>query len=181
MVRTCKINTVFMLVFFFTFILCGLSYSKERPQCISLPDLEKYLAMNVKQGVKINSKKLAVDILRVAYKQKISPKLLASLVIIESSGDPKSKRKACIGLTQVNHNVWGKYLKELGVISRRQDLFHPRKSLEAGAIVYKKYLESFNKYRNPQKKALIAYSGGSFMYYNKIRKHINEISKSMKG
>lgn len=181
MSRTYKINIVFMMVFVFTFILCGMSYSKEHPRRISLPDLEKYLAMNVKQDVKIHSKKLAVDILRVAHKHKISPKLLASLVITESSGDPKARRKACIGLTQVNHNVWGKYLKELGVISRRQDLFHPRKSLEAGAVVYKKYLESFHKSKNPQKQALMAYSGGSFIYYNKIRKHIHEISKSMKG
>ena len=179
--RTYKLNIIFMLVFVFTFVLCGVSYAKEHPRKIALPDLERYLALNVKHAVKTHSKKLAADIMRVSHKHKISAKLLASLVIIESSGDPKAKRKACIGLTQVNHKVWGKYLKELGIISRRQDLFHPGKSLEAGVIVYKKYLESFNKTRNPQKQALMAYSGGSFMYYNKIRKHINEISKSMKG
>lgn len=98
-------------------------------------------------------------------KNSIDQKLINSIILVESNGNPKAKsKKGALGLMQVRYCVWKDELKEKGIIKKRNDLFHPQKNINAGTYILAKYIAQTGDIR----KALVKYSGGSKTYAKKV-------------
>lgn len=96
----------------------------------------------------------------VATRQGLSPKLVASIVQVESSGRPSVvSSKSAVGLMQVHHPTWKHRW------SRRQ-LMDPERNLMAGTEILKQYLRESGSLDE----ALRKYSGGARDYARKVRK-----------
>lgn len=95
----------------------------------------------------------------VAHRQGLCPKLVASIVRVESSGRPSAvSSRAAVGLMQVMPSVWTKWTK--------RQLLDPETNLYAGTTILKHYL----KQSRSLDEALHKYSGGARDYARKVRK-----------
>ena len=93
-------------------------------------------------------------------------KLIAAMLVVESHGDTKAvSRKGAQGILQIMP-FWKKVLKIKG------SLKDPVVNLDAGSRVYDIHLKEAN---GNQRKGLIAYSGGSKWYPNKISDLVKQI------
>jgi soluble lytic murein transglycosylase-like protein len=111
---------------------------------------------------------------RYAKQYQIPPKILAGIVLQESSGNPKAHNKSdpgdgSRGLTQVCWKWWGKSLKKEGIAKTPNDLFHPQRSIQAGAFVLRCLIDQHD---GNLRLALKHYSGGSPDYYSRIQARV---------
>lgn len=119
----------------------------------------------------------------------ISQDIIMSIIAVESSFKPNSKSHVgAQGLMQVMYPVWGKALRDRGIINNQKDLYKVHNNIMAGAYVLHVYLkEGATKYNDEQniiKHALFRYLGITKVsinmeYYNKVlavlgRYHINK-------
>jgi soluble lytic murein transglycosylase-like protein len=96
----------------------------------------------------------------VAHRQGLNPRLLHSLVLVESSGKPSAiSKKGAIGLSQVHWPTWKHRWS-------KKDLLDPEKNLIAGATILKQYMRESGSLDE----ALRKYSGGARDYARKVRK-----------
>lgn len=96
----------------------------------------------------------------VSTKQGLSPKLVASIVQVESSGRPSVvSSKSAVGLMQVHHPTWKHRW------SRRQ-LMDPERNLMAGTTILKQYMRESGSLDE----ALRKYSGGAKDYARKVKR-----------
>jgi soluble lytic murein transglycosylase-like protein len=96
----------------------------------------------------------------VSTKQGLSPKLVASIVQVESSGRPSAvSSKAAVGLMQVHLPTWSHKWS-------RKQLLDPERNLMAGTTILKQYI----KESRSLDEALHKYSGGAKDYAKKIRR-----------
>ena len=95
----------------------------------------------------------------VAVRQGLNPRLLHSLVSVESSGRPSAvSKKGAIGLSQVHWPTWKhKWSKK--------DLMDPERNLMAGTTILKQYMRESGSLEE----ALRKYSGGARDYAKKVR------------
>lgn len=102
--------------------------------------------------------KEVLPIVQKAFKHSKNPKLVLSIAIRETNLNPNliGKKKE-LGLTQVNPKVWGKTLKENGIIKCRNDLKRPEISFKATDFILTILMEE-NK--GNLRKALREYNGG---------------------
>lgn len=108
---------------------------------------------------------LTPSILRsVDAKRLVNSKLIKAVSKIESNHNPKAASRGCLGLMQIKYSVWGKELKEQGIIKKRNDLFDPHINVKAGTYILTKYVHQTGSVR----KALVRYSGGSSHYAKKV-------------
>lgn len=92
------------------------------------------------------------------------PLLIESIIEVESLHNPKAvSSKGCIGLMQVNYQVWKKDLLKLGIT--KEDLFKPEKNILAGKYILEKHYR-FSK--GDLRKTLQGYSGGAKWYYERV-------------
>jgi hypothetical protein len=100
------------------------------------------------------------------------PKIINAVIQVESSGNPKAiSKKGCIGLMQINYKVWGKYLKNLGIINAKKDLFIPEKNIASGKAILAYYSYKVN---HDITQTLYLYSGKNKDYINLMRKELHE-------
>lgn len=96
----------------------------------------------------------------VATRQGLNPRLLHSLVLVESSGKPSAiSKKGAIGLSQVHWPTWKHRWS-------KKDLLDPEKNLIAGATILKQYMRESGSLDE----ALRKYSGGARDYAKKVRR-----------
>ena len=96
----------------------------------------------------------------VATRQGLNPRLLHSLVLVESSGKPSAiSKKGAIGLSQVHWPTWKHRWS-------KKDLLDPEKNLIAGATILKQYMRESGSLDE----ALRKYSGGARDYARKVRR-----------
>jgi soluble lytic murein transglycosylase-like protein len=105
----------------------------------------------------------------------IDPLLVTAMVEVESSYRPQVVNKNCIGLLQVDVNVWG---SELGVT--RQDLLDPWNNLDAGLRI----LALYYKQTGDIDKALMRYNAGykydGRPYVRKVRNVYHRLQAQIK-
>lgn len=95
----------------------------------------------------------------VATRQGLNPRLVHSIIQVESSGRPSAvSSKSAVGLMQVRPAVWTKWTK--------RQLLDPETNLYAGTTILKHYL----KQSRSLDEALHKYSGGARDYARKVRK-----------
>jgi len=98
----------------------------------------------------------------------IHPALVAAIVQVESSGNPRAvSKRGAYGLMQIRHKVWSKGLKEAGIIRDKRDLFDPEINVKAGTFILGYYLKRHN---GDIEAALTAYSGGAKGYADKVKR-----------
>lgn len=123
---------------------------------------------------------LAGLVVAVARKYALPPELVASVVLVESHGDPMAvspyRRCRARGLMQVRFSVWGKVLRDAGIVREHTDLHDPVMGLEAGAFVLRHYMAKANGNLD---EALRLYSGGAPGYAEKVRRHLMEMGVSV--
>lgn len=96
----------------------------------------------------------------VATRQGLNPRLVHSIIQVESSGRPSAvSSKSAVGLMQVHHPTWKHRW------SRRQ-LMDPERNLMAGTTILKQYMRESGSLEE----ALRKYSGGARDYAKKVRK-----------
>jgi soluble lytic murein transglycosylase-like protein len=96
----------------------------------------------------------------VAHRQGLSPKLVASIVQVESSGRPSVvSSKSAVGLMQVHHPTWGH-------LWTKKELMNPETNILAGTRILKAYM----KESKTLDEALRKYSGGAKGYAEKVRR-----------
>ena len=96
----------------------------------------------------------------VATRQGLSPKLVASIVQVESSGRPSVvSKKSAVGLMQVHLPTWSHKWS-------RKQLLDPERNLMAGTTILKQYMRESGSLEE----ALRKYSGGARDYAKKVRK-----------
>ena len=96
----------------------------------------------------------------------LDPRLVAGVVVVESSARPEAVSKCrARGLMQVRFAVWGSILKEKGIALRPQDLHDPHRGIMAGCMVLRHYLDKHGTVTA----ALTAYSGGARGYADKVQ------------
>jgi soluble lytic murein transglycosylase-like protein len=95
----------------------------------------------------------------VATRQGLSPKLVASIVQVESSGRPSVvSKKSAVGLMQVHLPTWSHKWS-------RKQLLDPERNLMAGTTILKQYMRESGSLEE----ALRKYSGGARDYAKKVR------------
>lgn len=95
----------------------------------------------------------------VAHRQGLSPKLVASIVQVESSGRPSVvSSKSAVGLMQVHLPTWSHKWS-------RKQLLDPERNLMAGTTILKQYMRESGSLEE----ALRKYSGGARDYAKKVR------------
>lgn len=100
---------------------------------------------------------------RYAIKYGVSPRVLAGMIMQESSCDRHAVSSAgAVGLTQIIYRYWKREISS--VAKTRAELFDPEKSIEAGALVLSILLNRYGNYRD----ALDHYSGGATSYFKKV-------------
>lgn len=99
-------------------------------------------------------------------------KLLEAIIKVESNYNPIAiSNKGALGLMQIMPNIWGKELREAGIIENDLDYFDIKKNIRAGNFILAKY----NKiYKNP-KLVLTKYSGGAKNYCQKVFHILNQM------
>ncbi|MEW6002679.1 MAG: lytic transglycosylase domain-containing protein [Nitrospirota bacterium] len=122
--------------------------------------------------------KMPVELLDHIYEEAHKhafPELLIAIAKVESDFNPYVVSPAgAVGLTQIMPKVWGKELKQEGIILKEKDLFDVSKCMAASAYILTKYL---NVEKGNIKRALKRYVGGQVAgYYEEIIKTLGEIS-----
>lgn len=115
--------------------------------------------------------------IKAAAEFEIPPVYLFALIAVESSYNYADVSSAdCLGLMQVNPKVWvtdkdnKENLVQAGIVSKRADLFDPKKNIRAGAYILRHYIDKgiSEGAANPMKYALERYFGGSNNHYAKV-------------
>lgn len=140
--------------------------------------------------------KLIVDtILKMEDKYNIPYEYLLALIQIESSFNTDViSNKDCIGLTQINHEIWvgddsNKYnLVKNNILETKEQLYYPTKNIEAGAFILSYYISKgidknknnlikygVKRYHGVGKKSIKHYDKfenalGEFLIFKKIKK-----------
>lgn len=145
------------------------------------PDLRSYIkSYNVKNEKIIDQIVLAVE--ESSKEFNISKGVLVGVIAKESGFNHKAvSKKKDMGLSQVNARVWGKTLREEGIIKTKDDLLSPAKNVRAGAYILRQYLDEAHRKRvsNVLRYALTKYNGaelGSTSYYNSVMIKIGEFN-----
>lgn len=129
-----------------------------------------------------------IDYLLICVKRyKLNINNIIAIMYIESHFNSKAvSDKGCIGLMQINYNVWGDILKEEGIIKSKKSLYKPYNNIMAGGYIFRYYLnEGIEKgIPNTIEYAVARYVGTSSGYleeYPKLRNHkyVNKWRRSL--
>ena len=137
-------------------------------------EMESYLEKVFSKYKQAQPEKYAKWVVKYSKQYNLPPKILAGMILQESSGNPKAHNKSdpgsgSRGLTQVCWKWWGKLLRSKGVAMVPEDLFNPEKSIHAGAVVLRNILD---QHSGNMERAMKHYSGGSTRYYAKIQARV---------
>jgi soluble lytic murein transglycosylase len=101
------------------------------------------------------------------YKEKAKiDRLTHAIITVESNFNPNAvSKRGAIGLMQVRYSVWGKELKEQGIIKHRNDLFDPDTNIRAGTYILKVL---HVQHKGDFIKIMIHWSGGAKKFHQKV-------------
>lgn len=140
-------------------------------------DLEGFKSLSHKEKTLIYD-----SIVKFGKKYDINPIILYSVIYTESTLRPYiehsevyikgiDKKVRAIGLGGIVYEIWGKELKENGIIETRQDLFFIENNIESVAYVLNKYfnMDTLPNAQSQLQSALMRYYGSQYSnYQNKI-------------
>jgi soluble lytic murein transglycosylase-like protein len=94
-----------------------------------------------------NRSRLAESIVTSARKYNLSPRLIASIMIVESRGNPFAiSGKDAIGIMQIHLPTWGRTVDREGV-----NLFKIEDNIDFGARILKTYIRQFGLWQGVKK------------------------------
>jgi soluble lytic murein transglycosylase-like protein len=94
-----------------------------------------------------NRSRLAESIVTSARKYNLSPRLIASIMIVESRGNPFAiSGKDAIGIMQIHLPTWGRTVDREGV-----NLFKIEDNIDFGARILKNYISQFGLWQGVKK------------------------------
>lgn len=162
---------------------------------LTVKDLYTHLATKYPHISSVDRDTIMIAIAKASDKHQLSPLVLFSLLSVESSfrwwidhdlvtvenwEGHKVKTRA-IGLGGVVYEIWGKKLKDAGIIETKSDLYTIDRNIASAAFIYShlKSLPLHPKATNPIESGLIRYFGGGYRsYFNKIDAQIALLLKS---
>ena len=98
-----------------------------------------------------------ISVMRSSKEFNLDPVILYSIIIKESTFRPFARsKKNCLGLTQVNPEIWLSELKVIGIVKNKYDLYNPIKNIRSGAYIFSKMIKMS---KGDVKKALRRYFG----------------------
>lgn len=117
-------------------------------------------------------KQISASIGRYSVKYDVEPELLFSLMFVESSFNTKAISSAdCVGLMQINYDVWKEELK-----LNKYKMYEVDYNIKNGCIILSRYKK---KYDNNMLHVLNAYNGNSISvdskYYKNVMRHYNKL------
>ena len=126
------------------------------------------------------TKEQAEQIVDAAYRTKY-PDLILATAFKESSFNPKAISKntkygRSYGLTQINWQIWGPYLRKKGIANSKEDLFNPVTAVKASEAVIDEMHRTNKKYDGTLKGHVAAYYGKfNKYYYDVVKGKLREI------
>ena len=98
----------------------------------------------------------------------IEPELVMALIFKESSVNPQAESVAgCVGLMQVNYNVWKDELK----LRSYHNTFEIAVNIDTGCRILRRYRDKYDNWND----ALNDYSGGKVGYADQVMRLANEL------